>query len=536
MVRWFLGIPIFVLLGQGYGYAEPSPQAEARAVLSKHCFACHASTTMSGLDLRSREAILKGGSRGAALKPGNAEESLLYQVVAGGGELRMPMGRQRLEVAEVAAIRDWIDQGAPWEDATAEAVVPQWWSFRNPAKPAIPGDTENPVDAFIDRKLEGKGLRALPPADRRTLIRRAYFDLHGLPPPPEEVDAFVNDSSEDAFSKLVDRLLASPRYGERWGRYWLDAVRYADTGGFETDIYFPNAWRYRDYVIQSFNKDKPYNRFVKEQIAGDEIWPDDLELRGGYQIPEKKLEHLEARIGTGMYTIGPVYHEAALDGRQLRYEWMTDAVDTTSEVFLGLTMGCARCHDHKFDPISQRDYHRMMAVFAGSEIREVATAHKMNVFGFYSGYPKLLKVEDLQAAIRKIDAKARRRATERVESGFSPGALAAYKLSEEKRSPEQRRLAAKLEAALTEAGLKENPAGIKPKLEYTKQEIAERELLIGDLGKAALAARFSKPTATVLGHAEVDYPMHMTSRGDFRPAGDRVSAGFPATQQKLDAR
>ena len=190
-----------------------------------------------------------------------------------------------------------------------------------------------------------------PPAGRLALLRRVHFDLLGLPPAPEEVERFAQDDRPDAYERLVDRLLASPHHGERWGRHWLDVVRYADTGGFESDYTYPNAWRYRDYVIRSFNADKPFDRFVREQVAGDEIWPDDP----------------EAVAATALYCIGPVLPESAMIGGQLEYEWLTDAADTTGSAFLGLTFGCARCHDHKFDPITQRDYYAMQAIFAASD-------------------------------------------------------------------------------------------------------------------------------------------------------------------------
>ena len=514
--------------------ALPAARADtqaALAVLEAECLGCHGAAAMSGLDLRTRESVLQGGSRGPALVPGDAEASLLYRVLRGvreqDRELRMPSGKPALDAEHIAAIASWIRNGAAWTERPLDAGG-QWWAFRRPAAREADIDKPNPIDGFIASKLRARNLEPAPEADRRTLIRRAYFDLHGLPPAPEAVDAFLADPSPAAYAKLIDALLASPRYGERWGRYWLDVVRYADTGGFETDIYFPNAWRYRDYVIRSFNDDKPYDRFVKEQIAGDEIWPDDIELRGGYRIPEEKLDHLEARLGTGMYAIGPVYHEAALDGRQLRYEWLTDAVDTTGEAFLGLTLGCARCHDHKFDPLSQRDYHRMMAVFAGSEPKEIPVVNKMSQFGFYSGYPRLLKVEEYKAAVKRIDTAARKRLVKQVEAGFSAEVLAAYRVPRGERAPEQREQAAKVEAALTAAGLKENAAGRTARLEYTPQERDDRERLLYELGKAALAANYRIASATVLGHAEVRYPVRMTSRGDYRAAGERVAAGFPA--------
>ena len=518
---------LFVAVAAVSPLLQGADSGAALAVLERSCVACHGPDGMSGLDLSSREGLMAGGKRGATVVAGDPDASLLIQVVAGAHELKMPIGREALRAEEVQALRAWVTAGAPWEEKGSGPEA-TWWSFQPPMKVEPPNGEKNPVDAFVDATLGEKGLEALPRADRRTLIRRAYFDLHGLPPSPEAVDAFVADDSPDAWPKLIDELLASPRYGERWGRHWLDVVRYADTGGFETDIYFPNAWRYRDYVIESFNEDKPYDRFVREQVAGDELWPDDLEARGGYDIPEDKLEHLEARIGTGMYTIGPIYHEAALDGRQLRYEWLTDVVDTTGLAFLGLTVGCSRCHDHKFDPLTQQDYYGLMAVFAGSEPREEPVNHKMSQLGFYSGYPKLLKVEELKSAVKRIDAGARRRLVESVEARFPKEVLAAARKPKEERSAAERALVARLEGALTEAGLKENAAGKKVDISYTPEEREERERLIRQLGEAALGARFESPSATVLGRAAVDYPVHMTSRGDFRPSGDVVKAGFPA--------
>jgi hypothetical protein len=242
--------------------------------------------------------------------------------------------------------------------ATAAAAGPgreRPWSFE-PVKevepPAVPdGSSANPIDRFIRANLREHGLRPAEPAERRTLVRRVTFDLTGLPPTPEEVDAFVNDPSPAAYEALVDRLLASPRYGEYWGRHWLDVARYADTGGFEADERYPNAWKYRDYVIRSFNADKPFDRFVQEQVAGDELWPDDP----------------DAVVATGLYCVGPALDESAMVRDQLEYEWLTDAADTTGSAFLGLTFGCARCHDHKYDPLTQADYYGMQAVFAASD-------------------------------------------------------------------------------------------------------------------------------------------------------------------------
>jgi len=500
----------------------------ALAILENRCAACHGQARTSGFDVRQRETVLRGGKRGPAVVPGKAEESLLYKAVAHIGEVQMPPGKQ-LAAEEVETLRSWINAGALWD---GPAIGSTWWAFQPPIKRPVPQVSDpiwdrNPVDAFLWTKWREKGLKPVPPSDRRTYIRRAYLDLHGLPPTTAEVDEFMKDTTPDAYEKLIDRLLASPRYGERWGRHWLDVVRYADTGGFETDMYYRNAWRYRDYVIKSFNDDKPYDQFVQEQIAGDELWPDDLELAGGYEIPPEKLKHLEARIGTGMYTIGPTYHEAALNGAQLRYEWLSDAVDTTGEAFLGLTLTCSRCHDHKFDPLTQRDYHRMMAIFAGSEEREIPVISKMDLFGFKAGYPGNLRVEEYKEAIERIEQRAHDRAIKEIESKFSPEIVKAYQVPIKDRTAEQMEAAAALERALTTAGLRENAAGKMFVPEYTPQEKDDRERLIYELGKAALEAHPSFPSATVLAHTDVIPDVYMTARGDFHPAGAKVGPGFP---------
>jgi hypothetical protein len=207
------------------------------------------------------------------------------------------------------------------------------------------------VDAFVLDRLEREGLNPAREADRLILVRRAFFDVVGLPPRPEEIEGSSDESGPDAYERLIDRLLGSPQYGARWGRHWLDVARYADTGGFEADLTYPNAWRFRDYVIRSLNADKPFDRFIQEQVAGDELWPDDP----------------EAAVGSTLFCIGPALAESAMVPDQLESEWLTDAADTTGAAFLGLTFGCARCHDHKYDPIRQRDYYAMQAFFAASD-------------------------------------------------------------------------------------------------------------------------------------------------------------------------
>ena len=245
---------------------------------------------------------------------------------------------------------------APWPAARAGEPATDHWAFRPPGPVSPPAPRErawvrNPIDAFVLDRLEREGLAPAPPAGRLALLRRACFDLLGLPPSPEEVERFARDDRPDAYERLVDRLLASPQYGERWGRHWLDVARYADTGGFENDLLYPNAWRYRDSVLRALNADTPLDRFLEDQVAGDELRPDDP----------------EAIAASSLYCVGPALPESAMVERQLESEWLTDAADTTGAAFLGLTFGCARCHDHKYDPISQKDYYGLQAIFAASD-------------------------------------------------------------------------------------------------------------------------------------------------------------------------
>lgn len=375
------------------------PRQPAQTILQSKCLGCHGAARMSDLDMRDRGGLLKGGKRGAAVVPGNPDASLLLQAIKHEGELKMPPGKTMLPAAEISAIRDWIAGGAAWNGAHAKES-PDWWSFHKPVRPPLPDSNNHPVDAFIRARLAQQGLRAAPEADRRTLVRRAYFDLYGLPPTPAQVDEFVSDSSPDAWRKLIDRLLESPRYGERWGRYWLDLVRYADTSGFETDHFFLTAWRYRDWVIESFNKDKPYDTFVNEQIAADELWPMNMDHEGTSKLPKVKEENVHRRIGTSLFTIGSFPIEFTYYGDQFRAEWQADAVDTVGAAFLGLTLGCARCHDHKFDAISQRDYYRMTALFAGSVEREIPLVSIYEVQTASRNFPLLAQAQALKQMAR----------------------------------------------------------------------------------------------------------------------------------------
>jgi hypothetical protein len=335
-------------------------ETHIRPLLANNCFRCHGPQKhKSGLRLDSRAAILHGGKAGPAVVPGRPQASLLIRAVHY-EDLEMPPGK-KLPRKDVALLEEWVRMGAPWPGGTPAPAAPpgkeeakvsdadrQYWAFRPVSRPAVPrADREsaaNPVDAFVAARLRSRGLAPAPPAGRRELIRRAYFDLVGLPPPPEAVDAFLNDPARDAYERLLDRLLASPQYGERWGRHWLDVVRFAQTNGYERDDEKPDAWRYRDYVIRAFNEDKPFDRFIREQLAGDEL-------------PAVTDDSLTA---TAFFRLG-VWDDEPDDARQAEFDELDDMVSVTGTAFLGLTVGCARCHDHKFDPIPQEDYYGMLA-------------------------------------------------------------------------------------------------------------------------------------------------------------------------------
>jgi mono/diheme cytochrome c family protein len=345
-----------------------------RAILIEQCVKCHGGDkTQGGLDLRTRELLLKGGQHGAAVVPFDSKESRLFALVNHDQPPHMPSKAPKLPAEQIAQIAAWIDNGAPYDkpllDGATVAKKPmvvtdedrRFWSFVPLKRPAVPAPKDDkwcrtPIDRFILAKLDEKGLTPNPVAERRVLIRRAYFDLIGLPPTPEEIEAFVNDRSPDAWEKVIDRLLASPHYGERWGRHWLDLARFAESNGYEHDYDRPSAYHYRDFVIKALNADLPYDTFVKWQIAGDEMEPDNP----------------LALTATGF--LGAGVHSTQITKNQVekeRYDELDDIVRTTGTAMLGLTIGCARCHDHKFDPIPTRDYYRLLSTFTTTVRTEI---------------------------------------------------------------------------------------------------------------------------------------------------------------------
>jgi mono/diheme cytochrome c family protein len=394
-----------------------APPDQALRILEKNCSSCHAgAVALSGLRLDSRALALQGGKRGPAIVPGQSAASLLSKAVTHADpKLAMPPGA-KLADADIAILRAWIDAGADWPATSTPSATSKWWSFQKPT-----ANSNASIDSFIAAKLREKSLTPAPEADRRVLIRRASFDLTGLAPTGSEIDAFVGDANSGAYSALIDRLLASPNYGEKWGKHWLDLVRYGDTAGFEQDPYNLYAWRYRDYVIKSFNDDKPYDRFIKEQIAGDELFEDP-----------------EAQQGTGYFTVGPnrdmLYKVEDIN----RVESLTDFVDTTSSVFLGLSVGCARCHDHKYDPIPQRDYYRMQAIFAPFQKTRVFL-HYNNARGYdLSENTRTFKLYDIGAEIMAIKTPYREKARQEKLAKLSKEIQAAFAAGENQRTPQQK--------------------------------------------------------------------------------------------------
>ena len=343
---------------------------QVHPILQENCLKCHGSEKIKGgLRLTSRKSVLQGGESGAAVSMTDPESSLLLDMVSyRDSDHEMPP-KQKLSSEAIAILTKWVAMGIPYapelesetdfeEEHESSGYLTKvddrtrnYWAYKTIVKPTPPnldrdGWDTNPLDAFILNNLNRAELDPNPPASRQQLIRRAYYGLIGLPPTLQEVKAFEEDPSPDAFEKVLDHLLSRPQYGEKWGRHWLDLVRYAETNGYERDGPKPEAWRYRDYVINAFNQDKPYDQFIKEQLAGDEMSPSSS----------------DALIATGYQRMG-IWDDEPADPDQAYYDGLDDVVATTSSVFLGMTVGCARCHDHKIDPIPQRDYYRMMAFF-----------------------------------------------------------------------------------------------------------------------------------------------------------------------------
>jgi Protein of unknown function (DUF1553)/Protein of unknown function (DUF1549)/Planctomycete cytochrome C len=418
---WCWGVSTSIAADASLSAGEKLFEAEIRPLFVERCYKCHGEKSQKGdLRLDSLTALMQGGESGAALVPGKPSESLLIDAIQHNGLEMPPDGKLKPE--QVASVVRWVELGAPWPGSSAEAAPAKkglrtitaedrkWWSFQPLKMPALPDVKQkswlrNDVDRFILAKLESHPLQPNAEAEKRSLIRRLTFDLTGLLPSPSEVEAFENDSDPQAYEKLVERLLESPRYGERWARHWLDVVRYAESDGYRLDDYRPQAWRYRDYVIAAFQNDKPYNRFIQEQLAGDELADADA----------------EALVATGFLTMG-IYE---YNQRDVRSQWdsiVNEITDVTADVFLAQGLACARCHDHKFDPLLQKDYFRLRAYFAAFSPRSDVPAANRAELAEYA--EKLAaweaKTAEIRAEIASLELPARKSTEASALKKFPP--------------------------------------------------------------------------------------------------------------------
>jgi len=523
-----LALIVLLLIVPRFGATVPPARAEAalvapsdpaalqffeekvRPVLATNCYSCHgADSQMGGLRVDSRAALLKGGKTGPALTIGDPARSLLIAAVGQAGALKMPLGGH-LKAAEIAALSAWVKGGAPWPDAVPRAgtdptttytlspAQARFWSFQpvtQPAPPAVKNAAwvRTPIDRFVLARLEARGLAPAPPADKRTLIRRATFDLTGLPPTPADVDSFLRDPSPGAFARVVDRLLASPRYGECWARHWLDVARYADTKGyvFVEDRNYPDAYTYRDWVIRAFNQDLPYDQFVRQQIAAD-------------RLPARDTDpHTLAALG--FLTVGRRFLNQEPD-------IINDRIDVTMRGFQGLTVACARCHDHKFDPIPTKDYYSLYSVFASSRETSPVIAPRAVAAPYeaYTGQVKDLDQKERTLVLAQIEAlRARQQdhAAAPPPAALPPAALQALQ-----------------ETRLGDRPSPENLARIEPAF------LSDARAALKSLRDAAAALRQKAPPKPETAMALEDLPapvhQHIFKRGNPDNPGDEAPARF----------
>ena len=424
---------LVLLLLNSSALADEGFEKNIRPLLVEQCLKCHGPTKQSGgLRLDSRNALLKGGDSGPAAVSGKPEESLLVKAVAYSGELKMPP-KGKLADGDAVALSDWIRRGLPWPDSKvapggkAKALVTdehrRWWAYQ-PVRPVAPPAVKNTawprsgIDRFILAGLEAKSFPPAPPADKRTLLRRATFDLTGLPPTPEEIVAFLKDDSPQAFARVVDRLLASPAYGERWGRHWLDVVRYADyyqanpkSHGSNHKFELHEAYRYRDWVVSAFNRDLPYDQFVAHQIAGDRL-----------SSATGQSPYVDGLVATGFLSIGSWDHGDA-DKDKIVSDIVDDQIEVVGKAFLGLTLSCARCHDHKFDPIGTDDYYALAGMFYSTRtLADLGTKGDHTLINRVPLVPadELVKREAQLVGIKKVEGELRLAASRRAASLLAP--------------------------------------------------------------------------------------------------------------------
>lgn len=547
--------------------AEPITEDDILPIMLLRCTPCHGLRRQEGnLDLHTRAAMLKGGKSGPAFVPGKADESLILKKLRS-GEMPPKVGlddisTKRITPGEIEKVVRWITQGAPAgnaDDTQVSGPDPlvsdkdrQFWAFQPPKRPAVPevknrAGVRNPIDAFVLAKLEAKGLALSVEAGKFTLIRRAYYDLTGLPPTPDEVQAFLADTAPDAYDKLIDRLLASPRYGERWGRDWLDLAGYADSEGgkLAADPVRAEAWRYRDYVIRAFNADKPYDRLLLEQIAGDEL----IDYEHAQVITAQMMDNL---IATGFLRMGPdSTNDKATNAVEDRVDVIADEMDILGSGILGLTIRCARCHSHKYDPIPQRDYYRMVDVFKGAydyydwlmpqkdPLAKVVTPVRYLAYVSPGTTPVQLmkeqeerelangeldrKAGELKAALEQKAAPIKKKIVDQrlaqLPSGLQDDLRKVLETPAEKRDNVQKYLAEKFEKVLKveKHDLKAADA------EYAKAaDETERQIKLIEFQKQP------EPKIRALWDRGEPSPTYILRRGEAANPGPRVSAGVPA--------
>jgi mono/diheme cytochrome c family protein len=517
----FTGIVIACLASAASGADLPAAAdrpidfaRDVRPIFAQACASCHgAAKQRGGLRLDAAAAAMRGGDRGPAITPGDAAYSRLLLAVSGlDPDLKMPpAGKPQLTAEQIGVLRAWIDQGAKWpKDETVAgpaAAHSDHWAFQPPKRGTPPDVTDkdwcrNDIDRFVLARLDQEKIAPSPEADRVTLIRRLSLDLLGLPPSPKEVDAFVADQAPDAYEKLVDRLLASPAYGERWGRHWLDLARYADSDGYEKDTGRPYAWRYRQWVIEALNRNLPYDEFVVEQLAGD-------------LLPNATLDQ---KIATGFHRNTLSNHEGGVDQEQFRVEACVDRVNTTAEVFMGLTLGCARCHDHKYDPFSQREYYELFAFFDGDVEANIPAPQPGEEEEFRKRKAEYdNKLADFQARIDDYRKTQQPAAQADWEAGL--------KLSDVRMFPAAVQTALLVEPAKRDAAqakaVADQYAKINPLLVELNKELAEHQKTAPELTQAQTLA-LGPPRKT-----------HLMIRGDFLRPGVEVTPDAPAVLPPL---
>jgi mono/diheme cytochrome c family protein len=486
---------------------QPAPDfaREIQPIFAAKCLACHGSKMqMHGLRLDRRADALRGGESGVpAIVPGNSAQSLLIRYVSGGDpKVIMPPSGPRLTAEQIALLRAWIDGGATWPgDAGPVSEAPRrsnHWAFQPLSRPAVPDIksdwVRNPIDAFVLQKLRAHGMNPAPPAEAGVLRRRVYMDLTGLPP----------TLAEQSRPFDVDELLARPTYGERWARHWLDLVRFAETNGYERDATKPNAWRYRDYVIRAFNSDKPFDRFVLEQLAGDEL-------------PDASAETFTA---LGYYRLGPWDDEPA-DPATDRFDQLDDVVSTTSQVFLGLTLGCARCHNHKFEPLSARDYYSMVALFNGLQRPQKGRTELDLPAGTWAEFDAIQErdrqVEPLEKRLQQIRSSARRPWLESGKSKLPAAAIQAFLLDPAKLNDDHKKLIKTYTKQLDEEVAESLTPAQKDEIELDTKRIESLRRSTPD-GPRAYYLYEPKPQAP---------PTFLLVRGKADQPGPEVTPGVP---------